>query len=337
MNKDKEIIKTKTNLDKAKESFSVALMSAGILMVVLLLIWIPFKVIPAIFGSGSNFVSTTLSSLFISGDNSSSTKTTDTTDDTKQTTNNSNTVTNTNTTKVQRNYYGLPDLQVSVLGTGIIDPVSKQFVSTSYAGSADEIAIKFVVKNVGTNVSGAWKLRINTPSRTTPYYDSDYQTSIKPGDMIVFTTSFNTPINTGINTAYITADPLNAISEVSEANNQIVVPINVNGTSYNYNYNYNYGYNTPVYNNGTTYSWSNINVNCYANPQMTYIGNQVTWFAQASGGNGYFTYSWSGSDLLNSNEASISKAYYSQGVKTATVTVTSNGQSVSKQCSVNIY
>lgn len=335
MNKDKEIIKTKTTMDKAKESFSVALMSAGILLVVLLLIWIPFKVIPAIFGNGSNFVSTTLSSLFISGDNSSSTKTTDTADNKQtQTTDNSATVSN---TQVQRNYYGSPDLQVSLLGTGIVDPVSKQFVSTSYAGSADEIAIKFVVKNVGTNVTGAWKLRINTPSRTTPYYDSDYQKSIRPGDMMVFTTSFNSPVNTGVNTAYITADPLNMIGEVSEANNQIVVPINVNGTSYNYNYNYNYGYNTPIQNNGTTYSWSNINVNCYVNPQMAYIGNQVTWFAQASGGNGYFTYSWSGSDLLNSNEASIGKAYYSQGVKTATVTVTSNGQSVSKQCSVNIY
>jgi hypothetical protein len=339
MNKDKETITKKTTLDKAKESFSVALMSAGILLVVLLLVWIPFKVIPAIFGNGSNFVSTTLSSLFISGDEEP-TKTTNTnkttTKNTNKNTDNSNTVTN---TQVQRNYYGKSDLQVSVLGTGIIDPISKQFISTSYAGSADEIAIKFVVKNAGTNISGAWKLRIVTPSRTTPYYDSDYQKSIKPGDMIVFTTSYNNPQTNGVNNVFITADPLNMIDEISESNNQIVVPTNVNGTSYNYNYNYNYGYNTPTYNynNGTSYSWSNINVTCYANPQLAYTGSTITWYAQATGGNGYYTYSWSGSEMLNGNQSSVNKTYYSSGLQNGYVTVTSNGQSVTKQCtSVNI-
>lgn len=325
----KETPVKKTSWDKAKESFNTALMAAGIVFVILLLIWIPFKLMPAIFGSGSNFISTTLSSLFISGNEN-----TDNTTNKKPSTNNSTNNTNTNVT-VQKNYYGNADLQVSLLGTGIIDPVTKQFVSTNYAGSADEIAIKFVVKNIGTNVSGPWKLRINTPSRTTPYYDSASQASIKPGDMIVYTTAFKNPINTGLNTAYITADPLNSVAEMSESNNQIIVSLNVNGTYYNYNTNYNYGYNNPI--NGTSYTWTNINVDCYANPQTAYVGQNVTWYANATGGNGYYTYSWSGSDLLNSNTNSVSKIYYSSGVKTGFVTVTSNGQTVTKQCSVNVY
>src|SRR5574344_469175 len=70
MNKDtnKEMNNEKTTLEKYKESFLNALMSAGIVLVVLFIIWIPFKLIPAIFGNGSNFVSTTLSSMFVSGD-----------------------------------------------------------------------------------------------------------------------------------------------------------------------------------------------------------------------------------------------------------------------------
>jgi hypothetical protein len=336
-------VKTKTIMEKAKESFGTALMSAGIVLAVLLLLWIPFKLIPAIYSHGSNFVSTSLSSLFISGDASS---TPVNINDTNSAVNtkpvNTNATTNTNTVitytnaQVQRTYFGKPDLEITLIGTGIIDPVSKQFVSTSYAGANDEIGIRFQVKNIGTNVSGSWKLRINSPSRTTPYYDSPYQTSIKPGDRMIFTASFDSPVSMGINTAYITVDPLSMVDESSKTNNQIIVPINVNGTTYNYGNNYNYGsiQNIP---NGTTYVWTNMNVNCFANPSTSYVGSPITWYATVAGGNGYYSYSWAGSDLLNASESAVSKTYYSSGIKTATVTVTSNGQSVTKQCSVNIY
>ena len=342
---DKETTTTitqKTTLEKFKESFGTALMSAGIVLVVLLIIWIPFKLIPAIFSNGSNFVSTTLSSMFIAGDATSTTKelqnnTNNTGDKVINTTNTETTYSN--ITQAQKVYYGKPDLEITLVSTGIIDPASKQFIPTNYAGFNDEIAIKFQVKNIGTNVSGAWKLRINTPSRTTPYYDSDYQVSIKPGDRIVYTTSFDSPIATGINTAYITADPLNLVDENSENNNLLIVPIKIDGTYYTYNNNYNYGGNIVVPNlpYGTLYTWTNMNANCYANPQTSYVGSPITWYATVSGGNGYYSYSWIGSDQLYANESNISKIYYSSGTKYANVTITSNGQSITKQCSVNIY
>lgn len=328
-------VKTKTVWEKTKESFGTALMSAGIVLAVLLLLWIPFKLIPAIFGNGSNFVSTTLSSLFISGDAT-------TTENVATTTNDApivKTNTQTNTVQTQKVYFGKSDLQVTLIGTGIIDPASGQFVTTNYAGSADEIGIKFEVKNIGTNVSGPWKLRIVSPSRTTPYYDSAYQTSIKPGDRIVYTTSFNTPVAMGVNTAYITADPLNMVNEVSEANNQIIVPIKIDGTYYAYGNNYNYGNSTVTASNGvgTIYTWSSMSVNCYANPQTSYVGVPITWYATASGGTGYYTYSWTGTDLLNGNQNAVSKSYNYPGSKIATVTVTSNGTTITKQCSAYIY
>jgi hypothetical protein len=343
MKETKEItVKPKTIWEKAKESFHTALMSAGIVLAVLLLLWIPFKLIPSIYSHGSNFVSTTLSSLFISGDATSTQNTNVNAINSNNSAVNTNTSSNSNPNvqaQTQRVYFGKPDLEITLIGTGIIDPASRQFVSTSYAGSADEVAIRFQVKNIGTNVSGSWKLRINSPSRTTPYYDSPYQTSVKPGDRMIFTTSFNSPISTGINTAYITVDPLGMIDESSKINNQIIVPVNISGINYSYNNNYNYGNNIAVPNlpYGSLYTWTSINVNCYANPQTSYIGSPIAWYATVSGGNGYYSYSWAGSDLLTSNENNFTKTYYSAGTKTAVVTVTSNGQSVTAQCSANIY
>jgi hypothetical protein len=325
---NKEPIKEQTFVEKAKDSFFTALMSAGIVLVVLLLIWLPLKILPVIYGNGTNFVATTLSSTFIPATTTSTTSGTAT---------NNNIPANSKDSTIY--YFGKSDLQVTLIATGIIDPASKQFTQTNYAGFNDEIAMKFEVKNIGTNVSGSWKLRINTPSRTTPYYDSPDQSSIKPGDRIIYTTSFDNPTTLGINTAYITADPLNNVNEISESNNQIIVPINIQGTYYTYNNGYNYGSNTPTPNlpYGSLYTWTNINVNCYANPQTSYVGSPVTWYTTVSGGNGYYTYSWTGSDYLYSNNSAVSQVYYSSGTKMATVVVTSNGASVTRQCSAYIY
>ncbi|MFH0755337.1 MAG: PKD domain-containing protein [bacterium] len=346
----KETINKKTVWEKIKESFTSALISAGIVLIVLLLIYIPFKIIPAIYGNGSRFVATTLYSLLIPGDvSSTSTSISENINSNASSTlkQNKNDIINNNDKLTEKskvnyksvpNYYGKSDLQITLIGTGIIDSASKQFMLTNYAGYNDEIAIKFEVKNIGTNISGEWKLRINTPSKTTPYYDSPYQVSIRPGDKIIFTTSFNSPINTGINTAYITADPLNMINEYLENNNLLIVPIKIEGTFYSYNNNYNYG-NKAVISNlpyGSLYTWTNLNVNCYANPQTSYIGSPITWYATVSGGNGYYSYSWAGSDLLNSNESAITKTYYSSGNKTASITVISNGVSVTKQCNAYV-
>ena len=339
----------KTTGEKLKESFTAALMPAGIVLIVLLLLWIPFKVIPSIYGHGSNFVATALSSLFVSGDatstpiidnqNNVSNKSTS-----SQSSVNTNSTTNAGATysniQVQKVYYGKPDLAITFISTGIIDPASKQFIQTNYAGYNDEIGIKFEVKNIGTNVSGAWKLRINAPSRTTPYFDSDNQVSIKPGDKIVFTATFDSPLYVGINSAYITVDPLNLVDESSESNNLLNVPIKIEGTYYTYNNNYNYGSNSVASNlpYGTLYSWTNLNVSCYANPQTAQIAAPITWYASVSGGNGYYSYTWTGSDQLYSNgTAAVSKTYYSSGTKVASVIVTSGGQSITKQCSVNIF
>lgn len=129
---------------------------------------------------------------------------------------------------------------------------------------------------------------------------------------------------------------------------------NVTNTTYNTNGSYNTNsYNgstyvtpvvtntTPIYNyNGyTNTTVAPLYVSCYPTPTGITVGNSVTWGSSVSGGNGSYYITWSGSDGLSGNGSTISKTYYSQGSKNASVTVTSGGQTLSQNCSgsVNVY
>ena len=92
----------------------------------------------------------------------------------------------------------------------------------------------------------------------------------------------------------------------------------------NYNYNYNYNYN--------------LTATCVAQPQTANVGDNVIWTAYPSGGNGTYTYSWTGSDGLSyGNAYQIQQRYTTPGTKSATVTVySSNGQSVTAVCNANV-
>jgi hypothetical protein len=101
------------------------------------------------------------------------------------------------------------------------------------------------------------------------------------------------------------------------------------GTNYypsNYGYNYNY-YPAP------------LTVSCTSYPQTVNTGDVVNWTATVYGGNGSYTYSWSGTEGPGGNYGSnVTQRYYNVGPKTANVTVTSsNGQSIIQNCgTVNV-
>lgn len=310
---------------KIKESFSTAWIAALMLAIVILLVWIPIKFLPKIFSKSSNYVATTLSSTFIPGEN----KTT--------TTPPKNTQGATPTTTEVVSYNGKSDLSIRLIDTGIINRNTKQFIQTNTMGTGDEVGMRFEVKNIGTNVSGSWNLKATLPSLSSPNYISDYQRSLNPGDRMEFTLGFDNPTSLGSISAYVSVDPNNSISENSESNNSLNIPFNITGGS-TYGYNYGTTYN-PIYNptyTGTTYTWTSLAGACSVLPSTVYTGTVVNWNASATGGNGYFTYSWNGTDNLVSTDKNPTKIYYTSGTKTGTVTITSNGSSITKQCTVNV-
>ena len=62
------------------------------------------------------------------------------------------------------------------------------------------------------------------------------------------------------------------------------------------------------------------------------VGQLVTWNTSVTGGNGNYYYAWNGTDGLYGNSSSMSKNYGSVGTKSASVTVTSNGQTKYLNC-----
>jgi hypothetical protein len=110
----------------------------------------------------------------------------------------------------------------------------------------------------------------------------------------------------------------------------------VNGYNNNYNNNYNYNYNNGYnYNNSNNYS--TLSVSCDVNTTSAPVGTNVVWTSNVSGGNGSYTYNWSGTDGIYGSGSTISASYNSPGAKYATLTVYSNGQSITNACNRSVF
>lgn len=79
-------------------------------------------------------------------------------------------------------------------------------------------------------------------------------------------------------------------------------------------------------------SYNGLDGSCYASQNNN---NSVTWYANAFGGNGNYSYSWSG-DAYGSGQSVYNTYNYNSGTKYATVTIYSNGQSVTRSCQTNL-
>ena len=75
---------------------------------------------------------------------------------------------------------------------------------------------------------------------------------------------------------------------------------------------------------------TNLTATCSANPSSINVGDSITWSAQAAGGTGSYTYSWSGS--VNGSGQTQSLVYNTVGTKNATVTVHSGNQTATANC-----
>ncbi|MEI8339041.1 MAG: hypothetical protein WCF94_00040 [bacterium] len=152
--------------------------------------------------------------------------------------------------------------------------------------------------------------------------------------------------NTGLKTASLTVYSNGQTVSRTCDNGVSIYDSNYNNNYSNYNnnnYTYPYTYSFDPYSYGSNYNNNNyyssgynyvspLSVSCTANIGSGLSGNTVTWTAVASGGNGSYTYYWNGDDSLVGNTAVVSKTYWNAGLKTASVSVGSNGQSITRTC-----
>ena len=86
----------------------------------------------------------------------------------------------------------------------------------------------------------------------------------------------------------------------------------------------------------SNYDFGQLGVSCSSGTATSFVGRTVIWNASAWGGNGNYSYSWSGSEGLSDSGSSASIRYDRTGAKTAQVRVTSGGRSVTQTCSHSI-
>jgi hypothetical protein len=79
-----------------------------------------------------------------------------------------------------------------------------------------------------------------------------------------------------------------------------------------------------------------LNGSCTINPSVAGVNQDVSFSASASGGNGSYSYSWTGDNGINSNAQSFTGRYSFSGYKTATVTIRSGSETITRTCGVNI-
>lgn len=246
-------------------------------------------------------------------------------------------------------YYGKADLAIRVLQVGLLTNGTNLITTQNQFTYMDMVGIRFEVRNNGNTNTGPWSFTASLPSVSTPIYNSNTQTSLRPGESIIYTLGFSNLTNQNTGLITINVDPQNIVSESVEYNNIItylITNISYNSDYYN-NYNNNntngcyvnglFTYNCNTNGNGWNYNNNDLSVSCYADPRDPNTGDRVRWYADVEGGDGDYTYDWTGTNNLNSSAENPSKTYTTRGTKKATVTVTDGDDNeVTDTCSVYV-
>ena len=126
---------------------------------------------------------------------------------------------------------GLPDFVVSIDSVGYLASTSADsFVATSTMQSSNRPAIKFTVKNIGTNKSGEWRFSASIPTQSSYLYYSPFQQSLNPGDSIDYTLGFDQPIAGSNKMISVTANFDHAIGESNTNNNSASASVTIIGS-----------------------------------------------------------------------------------------------------------
>lgn len=118
--------------------------------------------------------------------------------------------------------YGNPDLQVTITDVGYLRSKgdTDTFVASDSVPSGRDAAVKFTVKNIGTNVTGSWKFQATVPtSSSNTTFTSPTQDSMNPGDTGQFVLGFEHSRSGNNRLITIKVDSSKNVDESNEGNN----------------------------------------------------------------------------------------------------------------------
>ena len=124
--------------------------------------------------------------------------------------------------------YGLADLTVYAGVVGYLTTNSTDsFTPSTTVPSGARPAVKFTVKNIGTNWSGTWRFSASIPTRTSYSYNSASQASVGPGDSIDYVLGFDQSVKGDQQPLVISVNDDSIVRESNINNNTVEFRINV--------------------------------------------------------------------------------------------------------------
>lgn len=82
--------------------------------------------------------------------------------------------------------------------------------------------------------------------------------------------------------------------------------------------------------------YPSVDGQCEVAPETAKVGEVIVFSALGAGGSGLYVFSWLGDEGLTSQNRTVKVRYHTPGQKSATVRITSNGQSVYRTATVEI-
>jgi hypothetical protein len=131
------------------------------------------------------------------------------------------------TVPAAENPNGKPDLDITILATGVVNKRTEVFTEKSEIKDNEKAAVRFEVKNIGDKQSGAWRFESKLPTKASYTFKSASQVSLMPGDKIEYVLGFDEFKNTDSLRFTIEVDPSDAVDESDETNNEATVNIDV--------------------------------------------------------------------------------------------------------------
>jgi hypothetical protein len=126
---------------------------------------------------------------------------------------------------------GLPDLATSITAIGYLATTSvDSFVASTTVPNGSRPAVKFTIKNVGTNATGSWRFSASIPTQTAYLYISDPQQSLLPGESIDYTLGFDQSNKGAAQRISISANYDNKVIESTTNNNGASATVTVLGS-----------------------------------------------------------------------------------------------------------
>ncbi|HUX80936.1 MAG TPA: CARDB domain-containing protein [Candidatus Paceibacterota bacterium] len=126
---------------------------------------------------------------------------------------------------------GLPDFIVTINATGYLATSSAtSFVATTTVPAGSRPAVRFTIKNIGSNVTGPWRFSASIPAQNAYIYQSAPQQSLSPGDSIDYTLGFDQANKGAGKMISITANFDHAVTESNTNNNSASASLTILGT-----------------------------------------------------------------------------------------------------------